>query len=182
MSGISVCFLAGKGSLSSQVWISLNQIYYSGVARIWSLHENVCVDVAMSDKDWYIVPVLIFLSPELTHPFFLPFKCAFTYNSSFASHKSLCEVIRIGVVLILRCETSWGSWMLVLFHRVFWKNAWIYKCEMTFVEGKVLYRYYCSQSHTSLSWQSWNPKTSFLTSRATQGFCFCKMVVFTNVF
>lgn len=45
----------------------------------------------MSDKDRYIVPVLTFLSPELTNPYFLPFKCAFTYNTSFQSYKSLVK-------------------------------------------------------------------------------------------
>lgn len=55
---------------------------YSWVARLMSMLERVCLCsywVCTSDKDWYSVPVLIFLSPELTNPCLLPFKCVFTF-------------------------------------------------------------------------------------------------------
>lgn len=126
---VSVSSSAGKWSLSTQVRISFHQIYlFLGGKTMMSMLERVCLCsywVCTSDKDRYSVPVLTFLSPELTNPCFLPFKCVFTCNTTFEPYKSLYEVIRAELVLILQCgDWGWESWMLVLLHRVFWKNTW----------------------------------------------------------
>ena len=119
------------------------------------------------------------LSPELTNPCSLPFKCVFTCNTTFEPYKSLYEVIRAELVLILqRLETEVDRVECLFSFTGFFGRIHGIICEMAFVEDKTLYRYHCCQSHASLTWRSWNPEVCFLTSRAAGWFCFNRKVVF----